>query len=93
MLGNARVPNSPLRVAAVERTPGQAIRFQLTGDAPNVWIKWRTAKTPPTAFQGGLQQIHTPTSHLEIAAKTFVVRYSIAGPEGTNGQVSLSNYP
>lgn len=87
MLGDAQIPNTTLRVAAVERTPGQAIRFQLTGDTPDVWFEWRTAETSPTAFQGGLQQLHTPTADLEIAAKTYVVRYAITGPEGaTSGE-------
>jgi len=88
MLGDTRIPNTSLRVAAVERTPGEAIRFQLTGDAPDVWLEWRTSETEPTQFQGGLQQIHTPTASLKIAANTFVVRYSMTGPQHNNQHIT-----
>lgn len=81
MLGDSRIPNTPLQVAAVERTPGKAIRFQLTGDAPNIWFEWRVLGTVPTLFQGGLQQIHTPITFYKIAENTFVVKYSITGPD------------
>ncbi len=91
MLGDTYIPNTTLRVAVVERTPGQAIRFQLTGDAPDVWFECRTTETAPTAFRGGLQQLHTPTSDFEIDAKTFVVRYSITGPESASGEHRSSN--
>ncbi|TWU07304.1 hypothetical protein CA54_57100 [Symmachiella macrocystis] len=91
MLGDAHIPNTTLRVAAVERTPGQAIRFQLTGDAPNVWFEYRTAETAPTEFRGGLQQKHTPTADLEIAAKTYIVRYAITGPKSASEERSSSN--
>lgn len=93
MLGDARIPDTPLRVAAVERTPDEAIRFQLTGDAANVWFEWRITDTTPTAFRGGLEQAHTPTTYSEIAANTFVVRYSIAGPEPASGQFSSASSP
>ncbi|WP_459556680.1 hypothetical protein [Lacunimicrobium album] len=83
MLGDAHIPGTSLRIAAVERTPGEAIRFQLSGEAPKVWLEWRTVETPPSAFQGGLQQVITPVEYHEIASDLFVVKYLIDGPENS----------
>lgn len=92
MLGDARIPNTSLRVAAVERTPGQAIRFQLVGDAADIWFERRATNTIPTKFRGGLQQNHTPTNYIEIAANTFIVKYSIAAAERV-GELSRRKPP
>jgi hypothetical protein len=53
MLGDARLPNTPLRVAAVERTPGEAIRFQSVART----IPPQTAQVSPARLQRVLDSL------------------------------------
>lgn len=75
MLGDARIPATPLRVAAVEWTANEAIRFQLTGDAPDVWFEWRPGRDSPNAFVGGLAQVFNAVTYLQLNDNLYVVRY------------------
>ncbi|MEW4486517.1 hypothetical protein AB1L42_00465 [Thalassoglobus sp. JC818] len=74
-LGETCVPGTGLRVAAVERTPGESIRFQLSGGKGDLWFEWRSEGTVPTGFTGGLQQGYTPKAYFEVSDQLFLVRY------------------
>ncbi len=77
MLGDAFIPGTPLRVAAVERTPGEAIRFQLSGEGADLWLECRSDDGVPARFRSGLQPVYFPSSLLKITPDTFVVRYVV----------------
>ncbi|TWT43563.1 hypothetical protein KOR42_44430 [Thalassoglobus neptunius] len=81
MLGEACVPKTELRIAAVERTPGESIRFQLSGGSSDVWFEWRVVENAPASFAGGLQQNYSPKASFMVADKLFLVRYALSGPE------------
>jgi hypothetical protein len=79
-LGEAVVPNSALRISAVERTGNGILRFELTSGETGAWLEWRLDGGPPNSFVGGLETSYTAGRYRQLAPNWFLVRYRAARP-------------
>lgn len=68
------------RIAAVDRSPGEILRFELSSGYETIWLEHRTDSQAPDDFANGIHQNYTPQYSLPMSSQWFLVRY-----EGTGG--------
>lgn len=77
IMGDAALCDSPLRMASVERTPGRAIRFELSGQEQGAWVEWRSGEDTPSDFVSGLRTPYLVERSERLAPHWFLVRYTV----------------
>jgi hypothetical protein len=65
-------------IAAVERSPQGALRFQLAGKETGAWLEWHPAGSEPATFTGGLEDSQQLERSSQLAPQWFAVRYAPA---------------
>ncbi len=73
--GSFQVPQSNVEISSIERTEGEALRFQLGGEHLGYWIEKRWDGRWPRSFQSGLEYTFTPTKITQIHDSLYLVRY------------------
>jgi hypothetical protein len=77
-LGMATVPNSAVRISAVERSAGGVLRFELAASEAGAWLEWHPDGGPPGSFVGGLETSYAVARYEQLAPRWFLVRYRAA---------------
>lgn len=75
LLGDTTLPNSNLHISSIERTPNEAIRFELAGSEQGAWIEWRSEDDLPKSYVGGLRTLYVIDRMKRLAPQWFLVRY------------------
>lgn len=76
LLQSPPVSGDGLCIAAVERSPRGAIRFELTGTEHDDWVEWHPPGSYPTSFVGGLKDPHQFVCSTKLRGGWHLVRYS-----------------
>lgn len=74
-LGEQPIPGTNLTVRSIERTPEQAIRFELSGEHLGHWLEVRWNHTPPNAFETGIEEQLSPANWTAITPNLYRVQY------------------
>jgi hypothetical protein len=74
-LGAGTVPNSSMRISAVERTGAGVLRFELAAGEAGAWLEWHPDGGSPGSFVGGLATSYTVARYEKLAPDWFLVRY------------------
>jgi hypothetical protein len=74
-LGAGTVPNSPIRISAVERSAGGVLRFELGASEGGAWLERHLDGGVPGSFIGGLESSYAATRYEQLAPNWFLVRY------------------
>ena len=75
MLTTPNVPGTRASIASVERSDEGALRFELAGDEPGVWLEWHPADKAPQSFVGGLLDEHRIECSERLGLGWYLVRY------------------
>jgi hypothetical protein len=75
LLGVATLPNSSIRISAVERSAGGVLRFELAASEAGAWLEWHPDGGPPGSFVGGLETNYAVARYEQLAPRWFLVRY------------------
>ena len=70
-----RIDSCHIEIASIERTAGEAIRLQLTGEHRGYWIEKRTNSQLPQPFRSGLDYSMYPISIKDLGRSFYLVRY------------------
>ncbi len=74
-LGEQVIPETNLTVRSIERTAGEAIRFELSGSQLGNWVEWRVDDSPPKDFTGGLEAPMEMVRWRKLADRLYLVQY------------------
>lgn len=74
-LGAGMIPNTPIRIAAIERPSDEAMHFELAGAEIGACLAWRLDDSPPTAYLGGLDTENQIVRYARLAPNWYLVRY------------------
>jgi hypothetical protein len=74
-LGEAAVPDSTIRLSAIERTGEGILRFELAAGETGAWLERHSDETRPDSFVGGLETNYTLSRIKRLAPNWFLVRY------------------
>ena len=75
LLTTPNVPATNAAISSVERSANGALRFQLTGSEPGVWLEWHPAESAPGTFSGGLMANHLIERFSPLDNGWYLVRY------------------
>jgi len=78
-LRSVTFPKTDIPFSAVERTGGDAMRFELSGAETGAWLEWRGNGTRPQPFVGGLDTKYSLAKVAQLAPEWFLVRYRADG--------------
>ena len=78
MLTTPNLPNTRASISTVERSDDGALRFELTGDEPGVWLEWHPPGTAPQSFIGGLMSEYPLDRSEPLGQGWYLVRYQRA---------------
>src|SRR5690606_33114127 len=79
-LARQTVPNSQITFAAIERSPGGIVRFQLAGEEFDAWVERHPAGSLPASFEGGLGTQHTLLRYKQLDPHWHLTRYRLDYP-------------
>jgi hypothetical protein len=70
-----------LRIAAIDRSSGEILRFELSSGYETIWLEHRTDSQLPNDFSNGIHQKFTRQYSLPMSSHWFLVRYQGASPD------------
>jgi hypothetical protein len=75
LLSSYSVPGTSMEIVALEYTPGEAMRLQLSGALSGYWFERRWDQSPPTNFFSGLDEPLEPNRYRSLGDQCYLVVY------------------
>ncbi len=75
LLNEVQLPETDLKITAIEYTEDRSLRFELAGAERGSWLEFRCDSSIPQSFVGGLEQELKLKRFNRVAQNWFVVQY------------------
>lgn len=77
LLSEATLPNTNLKITAIEKTVGKSLRFELAGSEQGNWLEYRSDTSTPESFTGGLEQELRLKRFSRLDSHWYLVKYQV----------------